>query len=187
MGSIGNDAVDKLAKTSATRGSSHPNSLPPIFRNELPISLSATKQLIDKLTKMNIKTWWRGSTRYKRMREIDPTLPSANFIKATSGLNRRQISVLTQLRTGHAPLNKHLHRSHKPQRQPELQPLHQLTHPKTSNTSSSTATNTHYKTQASHEHKAKRVFNPTPPFRSSNHSAHAQLRECHPPIHAHLR
>jgi len=44
------------------------------------------------------------------MREIDPTLPSTNFIKATNGLNRRQISVLTQLRTGHAPLNKHLHR-----------------------------------------------------------------------------
>jgi len=110
MGSTGNDAVDKSAKTAATRGSSHPNYLPPTLRNELPISLSATKQLIDKLTKLNTKTWWRGSTRYKKMREIDPTLPSANFIKATNGLNHSQISVLTQLRTGHAPLNKHLHR-----------------------------------------------------------------------------
>ena len=76
MGSTGNDAVDKLAKTAATRGSNHHNFLPPLLRNKLPTSLSATKQLIGKQTRLNIIRWWRGSTRYNKMREIDPTLPS---------------------------------------------------------------------------------------------------------------
>jgi len=110
MGSIGNDAADKLAKSAAERGSSHPNLLPPILHNDLPTSLSATKQLIDKLTKEEAKTWWRSSKRYKKIREIDPSLQSARYLKATEGLNRRQTSVLTQRRTGHIPLNKHLHR-----------------------------------------------------------------------------
>jgi len=109
MGSLGNDAADNLAKSAAECGSTHLNLLPPILHNNLPTSLSATKQLIDKLTKEEAKTWWRSSKQYKRIRKTNLSLPSTRYLKATEGLNHRQISVLTQLRTGHVPLNKHLH------------------------------------------------------------------------------
>jgi hypothetical protein len=45
----------------------------------------------------------------RRTKAIDPTLPSKNFILATGDLSRSQTSILTQLRTGHVPLNQHLH------------------------------------------------------------------------------
>ncbi|KAF9806675.1 hypothetical protein IEO21_08593 [Rhodonia placenta] len=41
---------------------------------------------------------WRLSTRYARVSRIDPTLPS------------KHTSLLIQLRSGHAPLNRHLYR-----------------------------------------------------------------------------
>ena len=44
---------------------------------------------------------------------IDPSLPSDKYLKITNSLNRGQISILTQLRTGHAPINKRLHRIRK--------------------------------------------------------------------------
>ena len=40
---------------------------------------------------------------------INPSFPSLKFIKATKELNRKQISALTQICTGHTPLNGHLH------------------------------------------------------------------------------
>jgi len=40
----------------------------------------------------------------------DPTTPLSNFMKLTAGLTRAQRAVMTQLRTGHCPLNGHLHR-----------------------------------------------------------------------------
>ncbi len=42
---------------------------------------------------------------YKRIKSIDPSLPSGKFIKATSGLNQKQTSILTQLHTDHVPLS----------------------------------------------------------------------------------
>ena len=43
------------------------------------------------------------------MSSIDPSLPSKSFMKLIGGLQKRQAGLYTQLRTGHAPLNKHLH------------------------------------------------------------------------------
>jgi zinc-binding in reverse transcriptase len=40
----------------------------------------------------------------------DPTTPSDKFIKLTTKLPKKLSTILTQLRTGHAPLAKHLHR-----------------------------------------------------------------------------
>jgi hypothetical protein len=53
---------------------------------------------------------WILSPRYTRMAQIDDKLPSGKFHKTTAGLTRAQTSLLVQLRTGHIPLNKHLHR-----------------------------------------------------------------------------
>lgn len=110
MGSQGNDAADELAKQAAESGSSRTYSLPALLRRPLPISLLATKQHIDKTTRIHTKSWWKRSKRFKRINRVDRSLPSGNYIKATSELNHRQTSILTQLRTGHIPLNEHLHR-----------------------------------------------------------------------------
>ena len=112
-GSMGNEAADEQAKTAAEFGSSSNDLLPPFLRKGLPDSLSAVKQQIDSDTKRETKSWWKRSRRYKTIKFIDPTFPSSKYIEAVAGLNRRQTSVLTQLRTGHIPLNKHLFRINK--------------------------------------------------------------------------
>lgn len=44
------------------------------------------------------------------MREINESMPSGNYIKIIDKLPRNSIAILTQLRTGHAPLNNFLHK-----------------------------------------------------------------------------
>src|SRR5258706_4371668 len=112
-GLTGNEAADEQAKQAAEFGSSSNDLLPSFLRRKLPDSLSAIKQQIDNDTKQETKTWWKKSKRYKRIKFIDSSFPSSKCIQATSGLNRRQTSVLTQLRTGHIPLNGHLFRINK--------------------------------------------------------------------------
>ena len=72
--------------------------------------MAAVKQQIDKATKRETVTWWKRSKRYKKTKSIDPSLPSGKYVQATAELNRNQTSILTQLRTGHIPLNGYLHR-----------------------------------------------------------------------------
>jgi len=109
MKSIGNERADTEAKRGALDGSSSPNRLPPFLHQQLPTSISAIKQAIAADIKKQANTWWSNSPRFIRMNIIDPSLPLNKFLKLTSLLNRRQSSLLTQLRTGHIPLNKHLH------------------------------------------------------------------------------
>jgi len=113
MDSTGNEAADELAKQAAEYGSSDRDLLPPSLRRNLPVSLSAVKQQTKDATKKETKSWWKRSARYRRIKAIDPSLPSMNYTKATNGLHRRQTSVLTQLRIGHIPLNRHLSRINK--------------------------------------------------------------------------
>ena len=116
-GSTGNKRADTLAKEAAEHGSSPIEDLPTFLHQRLPASVSAIKQAITANIKRQVKEWWRRSPRSIKMRHIDPSLPSDNYIKITNKLNRRQTSLLTQLRTGHAPLNKYLHKirkSHRP-------------------------------------------------------------------------
>jgi L-asparaginase II len=42
------------------------------------------------------------------MKKTDPAAPSSKYIDLITGLPRKHASILTQLRTGHAPLAKHL-------------------------------------------------------------------------------
>lgn len=53
---------------------------------------------------------FRRTERYRRLKSIDETMPSRHFWKMSRDLERRRASILIQLRTGHAPLNAHLHR-----------------------------------------------------------------------------
>ena len=109
MGSKGNEAADELAKKAAEFGSSNDDLLPQFLRRTLPTSLSAVKQQIGDSAKKETKAWWKRSKHYKRINSIDPSLPSLRFISATKELSRKQTSILTQLRTGHIPLNRHLY------------------------------------------------------------------------------
>ena len=113
MGSKGNEAADELAKKAAEFGSSNDDLLPQFLCRTLPTSLSAIKQQIGDSAKKETKAWWKRSKRYKRIKPIDPSLPSSRFISTTKELSRKQTSVLTQLRTGHIPLNGHLYRINK--------------------------------------------------------------------------
>src|SRR5258706_7261911 len=108
MESVGNKVADKLAKHAAEHRSSNRQRLPKFLHNQLPLSLSAIKQQITSKTKTETKAWWKMSKHYKRIKSIDLLLPSGKFIKATSSLNCKQTSILTQLHTDHVPLNGHL-------------------------------------------------------------------------------
>jgi len=53
---------------------------------------------------------WEKSPRYEKMNKFDQSMPSKKFLALVKPLRRKQASILYQLRTGHAPLAKHLHR-----------------------------------------------------------------------------
>ena len=58
-----------------------------------------------------LKTWrqcWKGSPRYAVLHPIDKSAPSKKFLRLVKGLDQRQASLLSQLRTGHIGLNRHL-------------------------------------------------------------------------------
>jgi hypothetical protein len=83
--------------------------LPKYLRNRLPASRSAIQQAFNaKLKRLAAKVWER-SPRYQRMNLIVPGLPRASYFNSIAKLPRKHTSIITQLITGHAPLNKHLH------------------------------------------------------------------------------
>ncbi len=52
---------------------------------------------------------WEKSPRYRKMTRVDASLPSDRYFKIVKSLPKAVTALMTQLRTGHAPLNKHLH------------------------------------------------------------------------------
>jgi ribonuclease HI len=110
----GNEAADEQAKIAARGDSSEtlPKSLTdkngaPII---LPTSKSALNQQFGRKIQEEAASIMKHSPRFPRLHEIDPSAPSKNFSLLVAELPRRHSSLLFQLRTGHAPLNKHLHR-----------------------------------------------------------------------------
>ncbi|OCH84713.1 hypothetical protein OBBRIDRAFT_712456, partial [Obba rivulosa] len=85
----GNELADTEAKKAASGISSHPTRLPRILRSMLPASSSALKQHFHKTLKDQAKDSWSKSTRYARMRAIDPLLPGTSFEGLISGLTRK--------------------------------------------------------------------------------------------------
>jgi hypothetical protein len=113
----GNEAADEQAKRAARGESSAPRELPKTLlttRNNiklsLPISKSALKQQFQGEIRTEAAAIMKNSPRYARLHEIDESAPSKHFSKLVEKLPRRHSSLIFQLRTGHAPLNKHLHR-----------------------------------------------------------------------------
>jgi len=108
----GNEAADETAKKAATDGSSHDSCLPAALRSRyaLPASKSALKQHFYADLKTQNETSFAKSPRCEALRRIDDSVPSSTFQKLTMDIPRRNASLLVQLRTGHVPLNKYLHR-----------------------------------------------------------------------------
>ena len=79
-------------------------------KKPLPTSISATRQQLKNRLKTRWKGEWSTSTRFKRLLAIDHSLPSQDYLHIISQLRRNQASLLTQMRTGHAPLNEILYR-----------------------------------------------------------------------------
>src|SRR5258708_29887146 len=106
---VGNERADTLAKEASANRSSPEQNLLTFLQHQLLISISAIKQAINADIKKEMKKWWKSLPRFENLSHIDPSLPLNKYLNITSSLNCRQTSVLTQLCTGHAPINKHLH------------------------------------------------------------------------------
>ena len=75
----------------------------------LPISKSALNQQFNKWIRNEAKRVMSTSPRYPSLCKIDPSAPSKHYSLLIAELPRHHSSLLFQLRTGHIPLNKHLH------------------------------------------------------------------------------
>jgi len=107
----GNEKADEEAKRATQGESSLAKDLPAFLRRKpLPISISATRQLLKKKMKHRWQGEWSSSPRFACTKRFDNSLPSDDYLHIIDQLRRNQASTLTQLRTGHIPLNAFLHR-----------------------------------------------------------------------------
>jgi ribonuclease HI len=105
----GNEEADRQAKRAAKGDANSPrNRLPREFRDKLPDSRSAIQQAINKAIKSDTAHHLHKAPQWRKLRHIDPTMPLKCYRTMADSLPRKQASLLIQLRTGHAPLNKHL-------------------------------------------------------------------------------
>jgi len=110
---VGNEAADKAAQK-ATEGDTTPiNQLPKSLRERMPYSKTALRQAFHTKLKEMAADLWKRSPRYQRTNDIVPELPRASYFKSIACLPRKHTSIITQIITGHAPLNKHLHHINK--------------------------------------------------------------------------
>ncbi|EJD33431.1 hypothetical protein AURDEDRAFT_46805, partial [Auricularia subglabra TFB-10046 SS5] len=111
-GILGNETADAAAKLAATgpAASSSDRRLPRILRQPLPLSSSALKQAHTADLKAAWTRLWSQSPRYRRYAHLNDHLTPTKCRRLLLPMARRHMSAVTQLRTGHAPLNGHLNR-----------------------------------------------------------------------------
>ena len=97
------------SKKSITEGSSNATILLAQLKDPLLYSKSAIKCAYSGKLQQKAQWTWEKSLWFNRMKDMEPTTPSKAYIKLIANLPRWLASTLTQLRTGHAPLAKHLH------------------------------------------------------------------------------
>lgn len=106
-----NEEADELAKAAAAGDTTHPKEIPIGIRNGIKVNASAIKRAYKEETKKRTRRAWKESPYANRIKDIDQRLighQTDAYMKGIKGLQRRKVSILTQLRTGHAPLNKFL-------------------------------------------------------------------------------
>lgn len=109
----GNEDVDKLAKDAADGRSSRREDLPHLLRTSLPRSASALKQEYNAKIKTRWEKLWDTSPRKPRIAQFGGSFPFSSFLKDIHSLTRKQTSIILQIRCGHFPLNRYLHRINK--------------------------------------------------------------------------
>ena len=80
------------------------------MKKPLPCSIPALHHSNLSSLRRKWRRRWKNSPRYRSASRIDDSLPSNSYIKLIDTLDRNQSALLTQLRTGHSPLNQHLFR-----------------------------------------------------------------------------
>jgi hypothetical protein len=79
-----------------------------LTENPLPLSTAAVKQDMRENYGKKWRRKWEGSPRYPKLNKIDPLMLSNKYSRITVGLWRKQAGIITQIQTGHVPLNKYL-------------------------------------------------------------------------------
>jgi hypothetical protein len=105
-----NERADEEAKKAAKGDSSDAKLLPPLLRKRLPLSISALRQGNSVKLAKRWERKWKSSARESLLKGIDNTAPSKKYLHLIKNLDRRQASLLFQLRSGHVALNHHLFR-----------------------------------------------------------------------------
>jgi len=80
------------------------------LQGAIPVSKSAVQQRHLQMIKSKATEFLAKSPRYMQLTQIDLSMPLSRFRKTTQNLPWAQASLLIQLRMGHVPLQKHLHR-----------------------------------------------------------------------------
>jgi zinc-binding in reverse transcriptase len=112
VGIAGNERADREAKRAVNGLTSDKKLLPPLLRQKLTYNSAALKEEHLKNIYKKWKTRWRNSPRGIKMRTLDNSTPSKNFLNLISDnkLTRKESSFLTQLCTEHIPLNSYLYK-----------------------------------------------------------------------------
>lgn len=106
----GNELADQAAKAAAQGLSSPDDALPEILREPLPLSASALRRQYNDVLGHRWLIEWTTSVRFSRMSAVDPHMSPRAIRRLLHDRPRHETSLITQLRIGHVPLNKHLHR-----------------------------------------------------------------------------
>ena len=105
----GNEKVDKEAKRAAWGDSSPQHMLLPILRRQLLRSWAALNQKHHKELKEKWKDMWSASPCQPKLTQLNPKFTYKCYSKIQTNLKRYQVNLLTQIHTGHIPLNFYLH------------------------------------------------------------------------------
>jgi ribonuclease HI len=112
VGVPGNEYADKQAKKAAEGDSSPVRDLPKLLRrrDKLPHSKTAAIKTFKASIKTKTEAYASSSKYLRKMARLDPTFKPSKYAKTAASLPRRHSALLVQLRSGHAPVQKHLHR-----------------------------------------------------------------------------
>ncbi|CAK5280784.1 unnamed protein product [Mycena citricolor] len=110
----GNEEADKQAKMAAeqllTNRAEADKLLHKSLRGTLPRSKSAAAQHYNALLQARANDGWKASPRYNKLKSLLRKTPTESFQKLIRKIPRQQATILFQLRAGHVPLARYLHR-----------------------------------------------------------------------------
>jgi hypothetical protein len=112
VGVPGNEYADEQAKKAAEEDSSPVRDLPQLLRrkDKLPHSKSAAIKTFKGSIRTKMEAYAHSSKYLRKLARLDPKFKPSKYATTAASLPRRQSALLVQLRSGHVPVQKHLHR-----------------------------------------------------------------------------